>query len=75
MILRKNFLVISYHVTAVVRLVIGILNNHVEDGGTENVAHLKKTVETLSRLFRPALFVKCGRILILELKSQGLYPG
>ena len=42
MILRKNFLVISYHVTAVVRLVIGILNNHVEDGGIENVAHLKK---------------------------------
>lgn len=45
MILRKKFLVISYHVTAVVRLVIGILNNHVEDGGTENVAHLKKLLK------------------------------
>ena len=60
MILRKNFLVISYHVTAVVRLVIGILNNHVEDGGTENVAHLKKLLKRYSGYLDPLYLSNVG---------------
>ena len=60
MILRKNFLVISYHVTAVVRLVIGILNNHVEDGGTENVAHLKKLLKRYPGYLDPLYLSNVG---------------
>ena len=60
MILRKNFLVISYHVTAVVRLVIGILNNHVEDGGTENVAHSKKLLKRYPGYLDPLYLSNVG---------------
>ena len=60
MILRKTFLVISYHVTAVVRLVIGILNNHVEDGGTENVAHLKKLLKRYPGYLDPLYLSNVG---------------
>lgn len=60
MILRKKFLVISYHVTAVVRLVIGILNNHVEDGGTENVAHLKKLLKCYPGYLDPLCLSNVG---------------
>ena len=60
MILRKNFLVISYHVTAVVRLVIGILNNHVEDGGTENVAHFKKLLKRYPGYLDPLYLSNVG---------------
>lgn len=61
MILRKKFLVISYHVTAVViRLVIGILNNHVEDGGTENVAHSKKLLKRYPGYLDPLYLSNVG---------------
>ena len=60
MILRKKFLVISYHVTAVVRLVIGILNNHVEDGGTENVGHLKKLLKRYPGYLDPLYLPNVG---------------
>ena len=60
MILRKKFLVISHHVTAVVRLVIGILNNHVEDGGTENVAHLKKLLKRYPGYLDPLYLSNVG---------------
>ena len=44
----------------VVRLVIGILNNHVEDGGTENVAHLKKLLKRYPGYLDPLYFSNVG---------------
>ena len=44
----------------VVRLVIGILNNHVEDGGTENVAHLKKLLKRYSGYLDPLYLSNVG---------------